>query len=293
MHSIFDLFENRFKIVKRNDLSDFVGVIYSSSYAQPQGTWEKPIVDDEYFEWIDTLCSVVDAKEKYVYMELGAGYGRWAARAYKAATAFGLDPNRISLTVVESEPQHVIWLKEHLAYNNISEKCVTLNENLISSEVGFGEMVVISPDPSLTAKDWYGQAKTAYSSHTVRKSSYLGHELFLDGQGWGRIRLPMTTLCVLLENHDLVNLIDMDIQGEELSIVKKEIALLNEKVMRVHIGTHSKTIDCELFDLFTSHGWSCVHNYGCGSKENTKFGGIQFQDGVQGWLNPKFPNQTT
>ena len=37
-----------------------------------------PPLDEEYFEWIDLLESVVAAEGSYTMIELGAGYGRWA-----------------------------------------------------------------------------------------------------------------------------------------------------------------------------------------------------------------------
>ena len=39
-----------------------------------------PTIDNEYFEWIDLLESVVAARGSYTMMELGAGFGRWAVR---------------------------------------------------------------------------------------------------------------------------------------------------------------------------------------------------------------------
>src|SRR5215208_802824 len=44
-----------------------------------------PIFDEEYFEWIDILETAAAATDRYVMIELGAGYGRWSVRAALAA----------------------------------------------------------------------------------------------------------------------------------------------------------------------------------------------------------------
>ena len=43
-----------------------------------------PRFDEEYFEWVDILEAVDQAAETFVMIELGAGYGRWCARAAAA-----------------------------------------------------------------------------------------------------------------------------------------------------------------------------------------------------------------
>lgn len=35
-------------------------------------------------------------------------------------------------------------------------------------------------------------------------------------------------------------------------------------------------------------GWRCVWDFRCGMIEKTPYGAVQFQDGVQSWLNPEY-----
>ena len=44
----------------------------------------------EYFEWLDLLHAVQDARDRFVMVELGAGYGRWAVRAATRPSGSGL-----------------------------------------------------------------------------------------------------------------------------------------------------------------------------------------------------------
>jgi hypothetical protein len=61
---------------------------------------------------------------------------------------------------------------------------------------------------------------------------------------------------------------------------------LDAKVQRLHIGTHKPRIETELRELLSSHGWRCHADYSMGTSEETQWGKIKFQDGVQGWMNP-------
>ena len=53
----------------------------------PQGVVEPdlPRFDEEYFEWVDVLESVLLTTERFTMIELGAGWGRWLARGAAAA----------------------------------------------------------------------------------------------------------------------------------------------------------------------------------------------------------------
>src|SRR5262245_24019747 len=73
----------------------------------------------EYFEWIDILEAVKAAKRQFTFVELGAGYGRWSAIAAKAAAQKGI--RRFSALLVEAEPVHARWAREHMKNNGITE----------------------------------------------------------------------------------------------------------------------------------------------------------------------------
>ena len=57
-------------------------------------------VDEEVFEWIDIIDSAVHHSHEFVFVELGAGYGRWSARAYKIAKMLGISDSNIHLITV-------------------------------------------------------------------------------------------------------------------------------------------------------------------------------------------------
>jgi len=85
-----------------------------------------PGLDEEYFEWIDLLDAVLAAEGKFVMVELGAGYGRWSARAAAALRQIGGPP--YALVAVEGEPTHFDFLKIHFEDNNINlDNCKLLH----------------------------------------------------------------------------------------------------------------------------------------------------------------------
>ena len=77
---------------------------------------EYPPFDDEYFEWIDLLEAVAGATNRFTMLELGAGFGRWTARAAAAAQQRNLE---YTLVAVEAEPTHFDWMLQNLQDNGL------------------------------------------------------------------------------------------------------------------------------------------------------------------------------
>lgn len=223
-------------------------------------TTDYPPFDEEYFEWIDVLESVMAARGDFTMLELGAGYGRWTANAAAALKHVGKPA--YTLIAVEAEPTHFSWLVQHLADNSVDSKNVRLVQAAVAEAdgtVGFyaGETKFGGP------ANWYGQR--------------IGGSHFVDA----------VTLTALLQPLGSVDLIDVDVQGSEVEILEAAADELDRKVKRVHIGTHSSLIEEGLHRLFGRLGWKCVRSFPCGETVETEWGSIPFGDGVQTWLNPE------
>jgi len=94
-----------------------------------------PQLDEEYFEWIDLLESVVAASGSYTMIELGAGYGRWAVRAAYAAQQY--DPKlHCRVIAVEAEPTVFGWMREHFRHNGLKPRRHTLLHAAVTDEAG-------------------------------------------------------------------------------------------------------------------------------------------------------------
>jgi hypothetical protein len=58
-------------------------------------------------------------------------------------------------------------------------------------------------------------------------------------------------------------------------------------VRRVHIGTHSDENKERLRRLFEGLDWKGLNDFPNGRTNQTPYGPMPFEDGVQTWLNPK------
>jgi FkbM family methyltransferase len=251
-----------------------------------------PKFEEDYFEWIDLLESVVEARGSYAVIELGAGLGRWSVRAVSALRQYNRTlPYR--LIAVEAEPVHFEWMRLHFTDNGIDPNKHSLIHAAVSDASGRRQLCIRGPaggDCDLEPKDWYGQYLTAdpdRSAESGSEATYGGFKVTHHESGRRSINVPSVSLASILKNVRRVDLTDIDIQGEELNAIRPAIGELNAKVKRLFIATHKQDLEAGLRELLSGHGWRCQADYSVGSTAETPWGRITFQDGVQSWLNPR------
>jgi FkbM family methyltransferase len=251
-----------------------------------------PQVNEEYLEWIDVLESVVAARDSYTMIDLGAGFGRWSVRAACALKQYNPQiPFR--LIAVEAEPVVFNWMVQHFQDNGIDAKPHRLIHAAISDTLGEVLFYIGAPKGGPWDRhpsDWYGQHLTKdydVSGEYELDGQYSGYPVRLHKSGWRSINVPGINLASLLKDLKLVDLIDMDIEGQELPVIRSNIQELDAKVKRLHIGTHGKEIEDGLRQLLSSHGWRCLLDYTLFSKADTPWGTVDFENGLQSWVNPK------
>jgi FkbM family methyltransferase len=299
-HEVFSRFKPFCGQVPSGYGFDFLGTKIRSQfvaglYTYPEGTHletDYPQVAEEYFEWIDLLESVVAANGSYTMIDLGAGYGRWSVRAAFALKQYN-DQLPYRLIAVEAEPVVYKWMGLHFSDNGVDASKHSLIHGAICEvpqEVLFyiggprGGPYDRNPD------DWYGQCVAKdhdTSGDSVPDGEYNGFAVRRHKSEWRSISIPGVTLASLLKDLDHVDLIDMDIEGQELPAVRSTINELDAKVDRLHIGTHGKEIESELRHLLSTHGWRCQADYSLFSTSDTPWGIVSFENGVQSWVNPR------
>lgn len=315
-HPVFSEFVPYCGDVPQGFQVDFIGALMCCDFIHGAGAYPSkietsyPPIDEEYFEWIDILESVRRAQGQYVMFELGAGYGRWAVRAACALKNRAAIP--IHLVAVEAEPTHFRWLREHFRNNGLDPEAHALIQGVVSDKSGDSLFLVGMPGGRNDRADqWYGQAVAASpESPTHRKrifakyarslaswirgrgcrsseEQYEGLPVFRDQSGWKSIKVRSLTLEALLGDFERVDLIDFDLQGEELKVIQSSLDSLDSKVARLHIGTHARDIEKGLRISLAEHGWNCLADYPCGATSQTPWGTVNFQDGVQSWVNPR------
>ncbi|MDD1661625.1 MAG: hypothetical protein LUQ49_04080, partial [Methanomicrobiales archaeon] len=116
-----------------------------------------PAYDEEYWEWIDLLESVVAAKKKFVMMELGAGYGRWLINGAMAVRQYHGTEFPVRLIGVEAETTHFEWMKQHFLDNGLDPSQHMLIPKAIDNHHHEVEFYVTHPTLK-GAANWYGQS---------------------------------------------------------------------------------------------------------------------------------------
>jgi hypothetical protein len=162
-HPVFTAFKRFQGVVPPGNHANFLGVMTRNEFAAgiitalghrlPEPGYfqaDYPAFSEEYFEWVDLLEAVLDAREAFTMIELGAGYGRWLVNAWAAAKQQRNDL-RITLVGVEAEPTHFTWLKQHFEDNGLDSAEHRLIEAAIDARDGVVNFYVGKPD------EWYGQ----------------------------------------------------------------------------------------------------------------------------------------
>jgi FkbM family methyltransferase len=230
-----------------------------------------PSVSDEYFEWIDVLEAIAAARGRFTMLELGAGFGRWAVAA---ATVIRRHRNMpFILVAAEAEGSHYEMLQRHFLDNGLHPEDHWLIRAAITAEAG--EVYFTEGH----ATEWYGQSVLDKPDRE-----------FGDWKEARVVRVPGMPLRTILERLDYVDLIHMDIQGQEALVCAAAAQEMTKKVKRVHIGTHSRDIEHELQRIFDGMAWKSYQNYRCNSTTLTPYGIVTFQDGIQTWINPHLDN---
>jgi FkbM family methyltransferase len=226
-----------------------------------------PPVHEEIFEWHSLASAIADARDRFVFIELGAGHGRWSVAAALACRRRGLN---CDLIAVEAEPTHYAMMKQHFGDNGIDWREHTLIEAAVAPRDGEVYFAVGAADR------WWGQLILAAPDAdfgVIENTSV--------------VSVPAVSLPSILETADRVDLIDMDVQHAEADIVDAAIGELARKVRRLHIGTHEPAIEVRLRATLTAAGWRAVWDFPCHGPAMTPYGRITFQDGVQAWRNPR------
>jgi FkbM family methyltransferase len=295
-HPIFDRYPPWAGEVDAGRSANFLGVVTRDEYiARMSGVvptaagWLEPAippVDEEYFEWIDVLEAVASAEVTFTMIELGAGYGRWLMNAAAAARMRG--GLSLQLIGVEAEPTHFQWMGQHFDDNGVPATMLSLIQAAVAGQPGRVRFHIGDPDA------WYGQAidpnqPTPSEVPRPRFTRRLRRLLAPRPRREARtiVEVPAVTLASILDRHDLVDLLDLDVQGAEADVLEPARAGLDAKVRRVHVGTHSLQNERRVRALFDGLAWTKLNDYACGSEAETPWGPVRFEDGVQTWLNPR------
>lgn len=255
------------------DIQQYDGAVFGYPSGQKQG------LSFDLAEWEATLRSVVEAKDRIVIIELGAGWGPWLVTGAIAAQQRGIED--VQLAGVEGSEGHFGYLLQHLTDNGIDPARHFLFHGIIGTQDGFAYFPKL-PDPQ---QDWGAQAITAANPAQPANET---NGQFIDYRGLAFASLekvPSLSLTTLLKRYDYVNLVHCDIQDSEGDVIPSAFEEINRRVRRIVIGTHSRRSEGALLDVFGPGGWVLEADTPCQYVliENRV---LTTNDGVQVWANP-------
>ncbi|MFP5455561.1 FkbM family methyltransferase [Rhizorhabdus sp.] len=226
-------------------------------------------------EWVGTLRSVLEARDRFTAVELGAGWGPWLIASRQAALARGFDDERIELIGVEGSSDHHAFMLDNFRTNGLDPSRYRLYHAVAGAKDG------VASFPKLhAAEDDYG-AFAAFGDEAV------GVDRMTASQHGELEEIPCISLDTLLADHERVDLIHIDIQGHEEDVIRAGMETLNAKARRMVVGTHSRAIEGHLFDLFHANGWVCESEVPCVLRPLMDGTLALYVDGEQVWRNDR------
>ena len=271
-HPVFEKFPRWRGTADGNFLHDFLGVRTDPEFRiqfrpDPRGAVapDYPRPGPVYFDTVFVLEAVLAAAARpgrpFTVVELGAGYGPWLVFAHAALQR--LRPGAPTRLVgVEMLDEHVARMRRHFVNNGLDPDEHTLLGGAVGERDGTAHYVP-DPDPG-----------EAYGHAVARR------------EGHGAVEVRRIGLHTLLEPLAQVDLMHVDIQGEEERILAPSARLLRSRVARLLVATHDRGIHRRLRKLLLREGFSCVADHGVRSRERTDYGTVVFLDGMLGFVNP-------
>jgi len=235
----------------------------SQSILGPPGSTTNPPLHDAA-EWVGTLRAANEASGTFTVVELGAGWAPWLVVGHNLARRKGI--TNVHLIGVEGDKGHMKFMEQNFIDNGIDPT----KHSLIFGVVGTSDGLARFPKIDSSQAD-YGSAAVYDDTDSSRPM----------------IEVPCFSLAGLLRGlPHIVDLIHCDIQGSEAEVMAATEETLNEKVRRVVIGTHSRTVEGLLLDQFSGMGWKLEHESVCTYRQNSSGVMGLHIDGVQVWRNP-------
>ena len=231
----------------------------------------------EAAEWIGLLKTVQSARERWVGMELGAGFGPWVVAGANAARLKGIGD--IRLCAVEADAGHFEFLRRHLQDNGFAPE----SQRLFHAAVGVAPGTAFWPVTEDASEDWGSRPMQAHAPGTAATDHL--------GRTWVKtVPVQILAMSDLVEAEPEWNMVHIDVQGHEVEICRSCIDELNRRVHWLIVGTHSRKLDGDMIALMRSAGWILENEKP--SKfhflpEAPTLEAMTHVDGIQVWRNPR------
>ncbi len=268
-------------------VTNFLGVKISTAFSRPLAAYDGKVegypiptggVQAETAEYIGVLRSVLGARDRFTMIECGAGFGTWMVNSAVAARQCNIKD--IRLYGIEGDAGHIDFMSRHLLNNGIDAAACNITHGAVGAEAGLAFWAVTE------------NPEQVYGGRPIEN----GEIDYLGAKQEQRVEIKVHAIADLLRNEAEWDLLHMDIQGGEGEVCRAGIAVMDERVRRVVLGTHSRALDGELMTIFYNAGWSLenekptisIWRDGAQTLESTTR-----VDGIQVWRNPRLARAET
>ena len=250
-----------------------------------------------FYEQAAIHRAVQDAKGEFIMVELGGGF---AARAVDAHAALqSNNPMPCRLVVVEAEPTHFEWAKQHMHANGIDPDAHWLINALVGNDTlpklfllgeGFYGNSIVSDGhiEQLLSNLVKGGMVEAAMGNLLRHGNCGVQQPFDVADGVRIFDFGFVSsipLIDILQTLDHVDIMDIDIQGGEAEVLPAAMKAINKKVKRIHLATHGMELHKHMWDLFFDHEWMCETDLAPNSQHQSQWGSFETSDGILDLVN--------
>ncbi len=267
-------------------------------------TTERPVIaaGEGFFEWVSAVEAVREAKDRFVMLELGGGYGARAVDTYRMLQL--LNPMPCKLGLVEADPGRFSWALRHFANNGIDTRDHWLIKTMVSDTnrpmlfpfggiYGDNNAIADPGDAQLLADNIIQQGVEGDVLKGIMTNMRTGVVLRQDDGQTPEPRkyeiaiVSTVTIADMVRPFERVDYIDIDIQSAELYAVPAAMDALNRKVRRIHLATHGDHIHEALLNLFVDQGWEITFNFQPNKSFESEYGNFSVGDGIVSARNPR------
>jgi FkbM family methyltransferase len=270
---------------------NFLGVRTRLAHVTPLAVFDGQVfstpvpIGDAYetIEWVGVLKSVLTATDRYVALELGAGWGPWLISGATAAKCRGITD--IRLHGIEGDPEHFASMLTNFRDNGLDPDVYRLENAAIGVRAGRARWPKVAvPSGDYGMRPFACSAEDADFAGNAKVPDYRGdvYDEYID--------VEMLSFDSVLEREPLWDLVHIDVQGSETELCSASAEILNQRVRWLVIGLHSRKIDGDLIDLFFRHGWILENEKPTRFDYNPSAPSLEAMtvvDGTQVWRNPR------
>ena len=232
----------------------------------------------EALEWVGTLRAALDSQDSFAMIELGAGWGPWCVIGAMAAKQRGVRTVRV--LGIEADVGHVAFMQRNFVANGL-----TPDEGaVLHGAIGIDNGTAFFPRAKSAAQVYGGAA--AYTNQDRETGPFAAFMSSSSDMIEDVEAVPCHALADQLSKFETLDLLHCDIQGAEGDLLPATIDLLDARVRRLVVGTHSFAIDRGLAAVMGGHGWICEGISACQMSASGEAAQL-VDDGMQVWRNPR------